>query len=66
MKMSKYVKKIVKQAVVGAKKLFPFVSQYGITAIYDAGMMGFENELFEVLSQMEKENKLDFLYFVKL
>ncbi|WP_249436028.1 amidohydrolase [Paenibacillus sp. Marseille-Q4541] len=52
---------VTKDTVVsGGKSLFPVFSQLGITTVYDAGMMGLENEGFEGLSQLEKEGLLPF------
>lgn len=47
-------------AVKGAELLFPIVSQFGITTIYDAGMMGFEEELLAAYQKMEKKKQLPF------
>ena len=47
-------------AVKGAELLFPIVSQFGITTIYDAGMMGFEEELLAAYHDMEKKKQLPF------
>lgn len=46
--------------VSGGESLFPVISQLGITTVYDAGMMGLENEGFEGLSQLEKKGLLPF------
>ncbi|MGE7837095.1 amidohydrolase [Viridibacillus arvi] len=50
---------VTKESIVsGGESLFPVFSQLGITTVYDAGMMGFENEGFKGLSQLEKEGLL--------
>lgn len=44
----------------GGESLFPVFSQLGITTVYDAGMVGFEDEGFEGYSKLEKEGLLPF------
>lgn len=47
----------------GGEKIFPLLSSLGITTAYDAGMMGFEDELFGGLAKLEKDEKLPLRVF---